>query len=64
MGPEIGLFGLLILALDIYAIVRIVGSGASTGGKILWVLVILVLPFLGLILWALFGPSGRGVARV
>lgn len=59
MGLEIGgLFGLIILILDVYAIVKILGSGASTGSKVLWIVVILLLPVLGLILWALFGPKG------
>lgn len=64
MGIEFGLVGLVILAFDIYAIIRILGSGASTLAKIIWILIILVMPLVGLILWALFGPSGRGVARV
>jgi hypothetical protein len=64
MGIEVGLIGLIIIAFDIYAIIRIFGSAASTLAKIVWVLVILVMPLVGLILWALFGPSGRGVARV
>jgi hypothetical protein len=58
MGLEIGgLFGLIILILDVYAIVKTLGSRASTGSKVLWIVVILVLPLLGLILWALFGPK-------
>lgn len=57
MNMEItGIGGLILLALDIWAIVSIVGSGASTGGKVLWVLVVLLLPLVGLILWLLFGP--------
>lgn len=57
MGIEVGgLLGLIILVLDIYAIVRVLGSPASTGAKVLWIVVILVLPALGLILWALMGP--------
>ncbi len=57
MGVEVGgLLGLIILVLDVYAIVRVIGSGATTGAKVLWIVVILVLPVLGLILWALFGP--------
>ena len=51
MGIEIGgLLGLIVLALDIWAIVSVVGSSASTGGKVLWILLILVLPVLGLII--------------
>lgn len=57
MGIEVGgLLGLVILAFDIYAIVKIINSGASTLTKVIWVLVILVLPVLGLLLWLLFGP--------
>lgn len=59
MGLEVGgLFGLIILILDVYAIVKTLGSRASTGSKVLWIVIILVLPLLGLILWALFGPKG------
>ncbi len=58
MGLEIGgLFGLIILILDVYAIVKTLGSRASTGSKVLWIVIILILPLLGLILWALFGPK-------
>lgn len=58
MGIEIGLFGLLILALDVWAIIRILGSSAETGSKVLWTVLILVLPVLGLLIWALAGPRG------
>jgi len=58
MGVEVGgLLGLIILILDVWAIVRIVQSGAETGVKVLWVVVILLLPVLGLILWLLFGAK-------
>ena len=60
MGVEVGgLLGLIILVLDIWAIVRTLQSGASTGSKVLWVVVILVLPLIGLLLWLLLGPRGR-----
>lgn len=62
MGIEVGgIIGLLILAADIWAIVNIVQSGASTGKKVLWILLILVLPVVGLILWLLLGPRGGRV---
>jgi hypothetical protein len=58
MGVEVGgLLGLVILILDVWAIVRILQSGAETGAKVLWVVVILLLPLLGLILWWLFGAK-------
>ena len=51
-----GLFGLIVLALDLWAIVSVVGSKASTGAKVVWVLAILLLPILGFLAWLLFGP--------
>ncbi|MBD1549549.1 PLDc N-terminal domain-containing protein [Roseibium aggregatum] len=58
MGVEVGgLLGLLILILDVYAIVKTIGSGSSTGGKVLWVVLILLLPVLGFLLWLVAGPS-------
>ncbi|HMB59881.1 MAG TPA: PLDc N-terminal domain-containing protein [Xanthomonadales bacterium] len=58
MGTGSGIIGLIILILDIWAIVKVIGSSATTGMKVVWVLVILILPVLGLILWFLFGPKG------
>lgn len=57
MGIEVGgIFGLLILILDIWAIVNIVQSGASTASKVLWIVLVILLPVVGLILWLLLGP--------
>jgi hypothetical protein len=57
MGIEIGgLLGLIILVGDIWAIVKTVGSSASTGGKVFWIVLILILPVLGLIIWLVAGP--------
>jgi hypothetical protein len=53
-----GLVGLIILALDIWAIINVLKSGAGLGAKILWILLILLLPVLGLIIWAIAGPRG------
>ena len=54
-----GLIGLIILALDIWAIIHVIKSGAGTGAKVLWVLLILFLPVLGLVIWAIAGPRGN-----
>ena len=54
-----GLIGLLILAADIRAIVSVVQSSVSTGKKVLWILLVLILPVLGLILWFFLGPRGK-----
>ncbi len=52
-----GIIGIIILILDIYAIIRIVQSGAEPLWKAIWIVVVLALPVLGLILWFLFGPK-------
>jgi Phospholipase_D-nuclease N-terminal len=55
------LFGLLILAGDIWAIVNILQSGATTGAKVGWTLLVVVLPVLGLIIWLIAGPKSNSV---
>ncbi|UCC71610.1 MAG: PLDc_N domain-containing protein [Gemmatimonadota bacterium] len=57
MGISGGLWGLVLLIADIWALLNIWQSRESTGGKILWTVLILVLPFLGFIVWLLFGPK-------
>lgn len=57
-----GLIGIVILLLDIYAIVQIVGSSSSTAAKIGWSLLVLFLPVVGLIIWAFAGPRSRATA--
>jgi hypothetical protein len=66
MGVEVGgIFGLLILIADIWAIISVVQSPSGVAGKVLWIVLILVLPVVGLILWFLLGPkSGHGRGRV
>ena len=55
-----GIWGLLILIADVWAIVNIFQSSADTGGKVLWTVLVILLPFLGFLLWFFLGPkSGR-----
>lgn len=51
-----GILGLLLLAADVWAILNIFQSSASTGSKALWIVLVLVLPLLGLIIWFFAGP--------
>ncbi|HEY3730184.1 MAG TPA: PLDc N-terminal domain-containing protein [Steroidobacteraceae bacterium] len=51
-----GLWGLLVLIADVWAIVNIAQSNAETGRKVLWIVLVIVLPVLGLLLWLLLGP--------
>ena len=52
-----GLFGLVVLIADVWAIVNIFQSGADTGNKVLWIVVVFLLPLLGFILWYFWGPK-------
>ncbi len=57
MGIEVGgLLGLVILIADVWAIISVIGSNASTMSKVLWTVAILALPVVGLIIWLVAGP--------
>jgi len=58
MGTS-GIVGLIILIADIWAIVNVFQSSADTGKKVLWIVLILFLPLLGLILWFFLGPKSK-----
>jgi len=49
------LLGLVVLVLDIIAIVDLLKSAKDTGKKVLWILLILILPLIGMILYFLLG---------
>ena len=49
------ILGIVILVLDILAILDCVKSGKSGGQKALWIILILVLPIIGLVLYYLIG---------
>jgi hypothetical protein len=63
MGIEIGGFvGLIVLIADVWAIVHVLGSRRSVGGKVIWTVLILIFPILGFVIWLLFGPRAvRGI---
>ena len=50
--PAIG-----ILLANLYAIVRTLRSDAESSRKILWLAIVLLLPFVGVVAWIIFGPS-------
>ena len=51
------IIGLVILILDILAILQVLKSSMSGGKKALWIVLILVLPVVGLILYYLIGKK-------
>ena len=54
-----GFWGLIVLVADIWAIVNIFQSSASTGRKVLWTLLVILLPVLGFIIWFFAGPKSH-----
>ncbi|MGK2941236.1 MAG: PLDc N-terminal domain-containing protein [Immundisolibacter sp.] len=59
MGIEVGgLIGLLVLIADVWAVINVFQSSAGTGAKVAWIVLILLLPVLGLVIWLLAGPRG------
>jgi succinate dehydrogenase/fumarate reductase cytochrome b subunit len=53
-----GIWALLVLAADVWAIINILQSSASNEKKLIWVIAVLLLPLLGFILWYFLGPRG------
>jgi hypothetical protein len=52
-----GLLGLLILVLDIIAIVDVLKSSLDTGKKALWIILVIILPVIGMVLYFLIGKK-------
>ena len=51
---------LIVLALDVLAIAHVWRSSIEIGRKVVWSLVILLLPVVGLLMWAVAaGPFGK-----
>lgn len=51
------LLGLIVLALDIIAIIDAAKSSMETAKKVLWIVLILVLPIVGMVLYFLIGKK-------
>ena len=54
-----GLFGLLVLIADVWAIVNVVVSSSTNGKKVVWTVLILLLPIVGFIIWLVAGPRSQ-----
>ena len=52
-----GLGGLIILILNIYCIIRVLQGRGDPGMKLVWILVIILLPPLGAILYLVIGAK-------
>ncbi|MCG6872590.1 MAG: PLDc N-terminal domain-containing protein [Gammaproteobacteria bacterium] len=54
-----GLLGFIHLVLVVWAVINIVQSRNSNGSKVLWTVLVIMVPVVGILLWLLFGPRGR-----
>lgn len=61
LGGGYGILGILITVADIWAILNIAQSSTDNLKKAVWIVLVLLLPVLGLVLWYLFGPRGGRV---
>lgn len=52
-----GLLGLIWLLILIWAIIKTAQSATSTLAKVIWILILLFFPLIGLIAWLLIGPG-------
>ena len=50
-----GILGLVVLVLDIIAVVDVLNSSVNKEKKALWIILILVLPVVGMVLYFLIG---------
>ncbi|MFV3328541.1 PLD nuclease N-terminal domain-containing protein [Pseudomonas sp. NY15372] len=48
----------IILLVDLWAIVSVFRSEERDSTKILWALLLVIFPVVGLVIWGLFGPRG------
>ena len=53
----IGIVALIVLILDIIALFDILKSSMDTGSKALWIILILILPVIGMVLYFLIGKK-------
>lgn len=63
--PTGNILGTLVLILDIVAIVSVLLGRGSLGHKLLWTLLIILLPVVGMVLYYLIGrsPSDANLTR-
>lgn len=54
-----GLIGLIIFALDVWAIASIINSSRDVGNKAFWVALVALLPVIGLGVWWFAGPKAN-----
>ncbi len=55
---ELGILGLIWLIIIIWAIVKTIQAKVGPVVKLCWVLILIVFPIIGFLLWLFLGPKG------
>jgi len=58
MGLEIGILGLLWLIIVVWAIVKTAQARVGMAVRLIWILVLILFPVVGLLFWFFLGPKG------
>ncbi|MCQ0971095.1 PLDc N-terminal domain-containing protein [Paracoccus sp. TK19116] len=53
------IFGIIIFALDVWAIASVINTNEPMRTKIIWIALIAILPVVGLIIWYFAGPKAN-----
>ncbi len=51
------LLSLFVLILDIYAVIHVLGRAKPFGWQLLWILIILLMPVLGMVIYFVFARN-------
>lgn len=55
---ELGILGIIWAVIVIWVLIGVFKSSTPILGKLIWALVIIAMPILGVILWLIFGNKG------
>ena len=54
------LISLVVFVVDVYVILQILQSNEAAKNKVVWILVVLLLPVLGVVIWFFMNGPGAG----
>ncbi|MHB1586434.1 MAG: PLDc N-terminal domain-containing protein [Acidiferrobacteraceae bacterium] len=57
MTEPYSLLGILVVVLDIIAVISVLFGSGTVGHKVLWIVLVLIFPIVGMILYYLIGRS-------
>ncbi len=55
------IIGIILFALAVWALINIWGSAGTVVAKLLWTLLVLIFPLVGVIIWYFAGPKSARI---